>query len=145
MIPNKIVIENIEEFKQQIINDNLVLTRIYPFINEITLFEKDLEQSFILKCFINGVKININDYKNLLVILYYIIDKKIILKNSILTPQEQINYNDNFDYYSNLCLSIQNSNFKKLLKEIINISRISRFKIELKIRLKNNEIFYFAV
>ena len=40
---NKIIIQNIQEYTQQIINGNLVLTRIIPFIDEVILFTKNLQ------------------------------------------------------------------------------------------------------
>ena len=42
---NTITIPNIQEFTQQIINGNLVLTRITPFIDEATLFKKIYEEA----------------------------------------------------------------------------------------------------
>jgi hypothetical protein len=41
---NTNTIPNIQEFTQQIINKNLVLTRIIPFIDEATLFQKNYEE-----------------------------------------------------------------------------------------------------
>ena len=46
---NIITIPNIQEFTQQIINGNLVLTRILPFIDEVTLFQQNLRKSNIIK------------------------------------------------------------------------------------------------
>ena len=53
---NAITIQNIQEYTQQIINGNLVLTRIIPFVDEATLFQKNLRGSNILECKINNIK-----------------------------------------------------------------------------------------
>ena len=50
-----ITIQNIEEYTQQILNGNLILTRIIPFVDEATLFQKNLRGSTILECKINNI------------------------------------------------------------------------------------------
>ena len=52
---NTITIQNIQEYTQQIINGNLVLTRIIQFVDEATLFQKNLRGSTILECKINNI------------------------------------------------------------------------------------------
>ena len=42
---NTITIQNIEEYTQQILNGNLILTRIIPFVDEATLFKKTYEEA----------------------------------------------------------------------------------------------------
>jgi len=61
---NTITIQNIQEYTQQIINGNLVLTRIIPFVNEATLFQKNLRGSTILECKINNINNDIKKYKS---------------------------------------------------------------------------------
>ena len=43
---NIIIIPNIQEFTQQIINGNLILTRINKSIDETTLFKKKFKRKY---------------------------------------------------------------------------------------------------
>jgi hypothetical protein len=142
---NTIIIPNIQEFTQQIINGNLVLTRIIPFINEATLFKKNLRGSIITECKINNGNNDIKKYKKLLIYLYSITNIDTILQHTILNISQQEIYDKGFEYYSQLGLSIQGTDSRRTLKEIINIIKINNYSMELKIKLKNDEIISFIM
>ena len=142
---NIITIPNIEEYTQQIINNNLVLTRIEPYISEIQFFQKNLKGSKILECKIMNEILDIKKYKKLLIRLYYNMNKQTILQNTILNISEEEINDKGFDYYESLDLYIQGSDARRTLKEIINIIKIKNSSMELKIRLKNDEIIRFKI
>ena len=142
---NTIIIQNIQEYTQQVLNGNLILTRIIPFVDEATLFQKNLRGSIILECKINNVNNDINKYKKLLINLYSTTDIEIILKNTILNISQQEIYEKGFEYYTNLGVSIQCADARRILKEIINIIKIKNYNMELKIKLKNNEVIRFVI
>jgi hypothetical protein len=142
---NIITIPNIQEFMQQIINGNLVLTRIFPYIDEVTLFQQNLRKSNIIECKINNVNIDIKKYKKLLIYLYSTTDTEIILQNTILNISQEEIYNKGFEYYNQLGLSIQGADARRTLNEIINIIKIKNYSIELKIKLTNDEIIRFII
>jgi hypothetical protein len=142
---NIITIPNIQEFTQQIINGNLVLTRILPFIDEVTLFQQNLRKSNIIDCKINNVNIDIKKYKKLLIYLYSITDIEIILQNTILNILQEEKYDKGFEYYNQLGLSIQGADARRTLNEIINIIKIKNYSMELKIKLTNEEIIRFII
>jgi len=142
---NTITIPNIQEFTQQIINGNLILTRINPFIDERTLFQKDLRGSTLIYCKINNINNDIHKYKKLLIYLYSTTDKEIILQNTSLNISHQEIYVKGFEYYNQLGLSIQGSDARRTLQEIINIVKIKKNSMELKIKLKNDEVVCFIV
>lgn len=142
---NIITIPNIQEFMQQIINGNLVLTRIFPYIDEVTLFQQNLRKSNIIECKINNVNIDIKKYKKLLIYLYSTTDTEIILQNTILNISQEEIYDKGFEYYNQLSLSIQGADARRTLKEIINIIKIKNYSIELKIKLTNDEIIRFII
>lgn len=142
---NIITIRNIQEYNQQIINGDLVLTLIIPFIDEQELFKRDLRGSFILKCQINFVNYEVKKYKKLLIILYSTTDIETILQNTILNiSREEIN-DKGFEYYSHLGVSIQGSETRRTLREILNFIKIKKYNIELKLKLKNDEIVRFII
>jgi uncharacterized protein YacL (UPF0231 family) len=143
---NTITIPNIEEFIQQIINGNLVLTRIVPFIDEATLlFQKNLLGSTILECKINNVNNDIKKYKKLLIYVYSITNIEIILQNTQLNISREQLYEKGFEYYNQLGISIQGADAKRTLNEIIRFIKINQYSMELKIRLKNEEVVRFIV
>ena len=142
---NTITIPNIQEYTQQIINGNLVLTRIIPFVDEATLFQKNLRGSTILECKINNINNDIKKYKKLLINLYSTTDMETLLQNTILNISQQEIYDKGFEYYTNLGISIQGADARRTLKEIINIIKIKNYSIELKIKLKNDEVIRFII
>jgi hypothetical protein len=142
---NIIIIPNIREFTLQIINGNLVLTKIDPIIDEVTLLKKNLRGSIIIECKINDRNINVYKYKKLLIYLYSTIDIETILQNTILNISQQEIYDKGFVYYRQLGLSLQGADAKRTLKEIINIIKIKDYNIDLKIKLKNDEIIHFII
>jgi len=147
---NTITIPNIQAFRQQIINGNLLLTRIVPFIDEATLFQKNILGSTILECKINNVNKDIRKYKKLLIRLYSIItDIEMIVKNTILNISREERYDKGFNYCPQFGISIQGADAKRTLNEIINITKNKHYnielKIELKIKLKSNEVIHFIV
>jgi len=142
---NIITIPNIQEYTYQITNGNLVLTRIIPFIDEATLFKKNLLGSTIVECKINNINNDIHKYKKLLIYLYSITDIETILQNSILNISQQEIYEKGFKYYKQLGLSIQGADARRSIKEIINIIKIKKYSMELKIKLKNDEIIRFII
>ena len=148
---NTITIQNIQEYTQQIINGNLVLTRIIPFVDEATLFQKNLRGSTILECKINNINNDNKKYKKLLmhlldfINLYSTTDMETILQNTILNISQQEIYDKGFKYYTNLGISIQGADARRTLNEIINIIKIKNYSMELKIKLKNDEVIRFII
>ena len=142
---NTITIPNIEEYTQQIINGGLVLTRINPFMDEATLFQQNLGGSIITECKINNINNDIHKYKKLLIYLYSTTDIETILQNTILNISQEEIYDKGFKYYKQLRVSIQGANTRRTLKEIINIIKIKNYSMELKIKLKNDEVIRFII
>ena len=142
---NTIIIQNIQEFSQKILDGNLVLTRIQPFVDEATLFENDLSRSHITECKFNNNVVHIRNYNQLLICIYYSSNMETLFQNTILNIMQDEFYEKGFRYYDFLGISIQGANTRRLLKEIINITKIQNFKLELKIKLKNNEIIRFNI
>jgi len=142
---NTIVIDNIEEFTQEVVNGGLVLTRIIPFIDEATLFQRNLRGSTIIGCKFNGVQINMKKYMKLLLFIYSTIDKETILQHSVLNVTQAEIRVKGFRYYNQWGISVQNVESRRTLKEIINIVKIKSYQLELKIKLKTGEVVGFNI
>jgi hypothetical protein len=145
-----ITILNIEQYTQQIINGNLLLTKIQQIqnidnISENKLFTQNLSKSKIIKCKINNEVLDINYYNKLLLYLYYHIDKNTIIQNTTLNISKDKIHDKGFKYYKDLGISIQGAESRKTLREIINVIKLNNFNIELKIKLENNEIINFKL
>ena len=67
-------------------------------------------------------------------------NRKTILQNTKLNILREEKNDDGFKYYPKLGISIQGINSKLCLREIINIIKIQRYNINIKIKLQNNEI-----
>jgi hypothetical protein len=141
---NTITIPNIHEFTQQITNGDLVLTRTTQFVDETRLFQKDILGSIIIECKINNINYKLYKYKKILIHLYSTTDTETILQNTILNISQEKMYEKGFKFYTQLGVSIQGADARRTLKEIINISKIKKYSVELKIKLKNeNEVIRF--
>ena len=136
---NTYTIPNIQDFRQQIINGDLIIERLVPFITEESLFQKPLRGSTITECKINNEIININKYKKLLIHIYSTTNIETILQNTILNISQQEIYAKGFYYNTRLGLSIQGADSRRTLKEIINIIKIKGYNMEIKIKLTNDE------
>ena len=99
----------------------------------------------ITECKINNINHNIKKYKKLLIYLYCTINIETILENTILNISQQEIYDKGFEYYNQLGVSIQGADAIRTLKEIINIIKIKNYSMELRIKLKNDEIVRFII
>lgn len=145
-------IPNIEKFTQQIVNGSLVLTTSNPNIEEFApqidaphldedaLFSKDFGNSKIIECKINNIDIINRKYIKIIRYLYSFMNRETILQNTKLNILREEKNDDGFKYYPKLGISIQGINSKLCLREIINIIKIQRYNINIKIKLQNNEI-----
>ena len=142
---NTITIQNITDYHVKIINGNMVLTRIIPFIDEKSLFQKNLRGSSIVECKINNINLDINKYKKLLIHLYSKINLETLLQHTKLNISQEEIYDKGFEYYKHLGLSIQGADARRTLNEIINIIKLKHYNMELKIKLKTDEIICFSI
>jgi len=141
---NIITILNIDEFSQDNINGNLVLTRLIPFIDEASVFKKNLLKSSIIECKLNGINLNLYKYKKLLIYIYYMMDINTIIENSVINVSREEIHDRGYKFYRDLGLSVQGNDARHTLKEIINIVKINKFSLELKID-NGHEIIRFMI
>ncbi len=99
----------------------------------------------IIYCRINDIDIDARKYKKLLIYLYSNTDIATILQNTALNISRQERYNKGFEYYKQLGISIQGADARRTLREIINIIKIKKYSMGLKIKLKDDEIIHFII
>lgn len=140
---NKIILNNyVKDYIIRKESDNLY---IFKTLTELNLFQKDLSNSELIECVYNHNKINCDTYKFLLTYLYKSIDSKKIIQNTILNNICNYNESKSDQFLKTLCSSINKLDERILLKEIINMSRVSKCSLELKIKLNNDEIYWFKI
>ena len=144
---NYIEIKEIDKYSIQIIDNVLKLERIEKYISKEELLRKDLRHSSIIKCSINREVIFETRWRPFLVKIYRLInDTNSIYQNTTLNAKkENLDKIKGFHWYKDLGLSIQGVETKKTLIEIIKMSEISSYIIEMSIKLKNKDIIHFRI
>ena len=142
---NRIEINYLQDYTVQFGINCMILERIEQYLSEILLFEKEIKGSKIIGCIVNDKNSNINKYHQLLIYLYSEVDLNTILQNSTLNISLDKISEKGFKYYDNIGLSIQSVEARKTLKEIINIVKVMNYSLELRIKLKNEEIIRFKI
>jgi hypothetical protein len=145
-IDKSIIINNISSYNFQIINNNLHLTPINDYLNENEIYRHDLKNSEILEAKLNGEIIRNPNYYKILKMIWKETAVNIILQHTIFNFKlsiESIKGGDNYIWNDDIKLAFQTRNLNHAFKEIVNMCKINKFTIELKINLKNNIIILF--
>jgi hypothetical protein len=143
-----IKISNIENYTQQIINGDLILTPKPKYITEDEFMKLNLTLSKIISCDIREGNNIISDkikYNTILTdILNYINDVREIYKiTKINIKPGNENRVNGFIWNSKLNLSIQQKDANGTMKEIFNIIQIKKYLIDITIQLESNHIIKF--
>lgn len=148
----QIRIPNIENYIQEIINRELILTPKKQYITENELNMTQITYSKIEKCIIKkkGVNILTNNksysYRSVLLDVWKSIPTQIIIENTTfnikLTKETGIN---GFNWCDDIKMSIQNKNAEGTLKEIVNMVKVNKLTIDLSIKLKTGRIVNFKI
>lgn len=143
---NIIRIPNINNYHQEIINNELVLTPIYNYISLDELFDKNLSNSKINYCIItdtdadNEIISNSIKYNRILIDIYKYLPASFILQNTTFNIKlTNENGNKGYIWYSEINMSVQNKDANGTFKEIIKMINLNSYKIDIGIELSNNE------
>jgi len=151
---DNIIISNIADYNISFYNGNMILNKKQKkFIDDfkkLNLNEKkniddfkkyNFKKSNIIECNIDNKKIDLYKYKQIIKYLYEKINNIDLIKtNTLLNIKDGKFTNDGFNYFDKLGISVQGIDSNKAIKEILNISNICNIKLNIKIRLENNEI-----
>ena len=141
-----IIINNISSYNFQIINNNLYLKCLNEYLNETEVHRHDLKKSEIIEAKLNGELIKSPSYYKILKLIWKNIPVNIILQHTIFNFKlsiESIKGDDSYIWNEDINLAFQTRNFNHVFKEIVNMCKINKFTIELKINLKNKKIILF--
>ncbi len=143
-------IPNIENYTQEIINGELILTPRKQYISENELNATQLEYSKIKECLIKRgeeiLPINRKSYRSVLVNIWKSMPAQRILQNTTfnfkLTNESG---EDGYKWCRHINMSFQNKDATGTLKEILNMVRVNNLTIELSIKLQTGRIVHFKI
>ncbi len=142
-------ISNISDYKQEIIDNELILTPIYNYIDENELYSKDLNNSIIESCLIldnDEIISNSMKYFRILIDIYKSMAASTILQNTKFNIK-LTNEKGYKGYYwcPEINMSVQLQNAIGTMKEIIKMIKINKYKINICIKLITNEKIRFKL
>ena len=142
-------ISNISDYKQEIINNELILTPIYNYIDENELYSKDLNNSIIESCLIldnDEIISNSMKYFRVLIDIYKSMSASTILQNTTFNIK-LTNEKGYKGYYwcQEINMSVQRRDAIGTIKEIIKMIKINKYKINICIKLITNEKIRFKL
>uniref|UniRef100_A0A6C0DNC9 Uncharacterized protein n=1 Tax=viral metagenome TaxID=1070528 RepID=A0A6C0DNC9_9ZZZZ len=148
MDSNIIRISNINKYRIEIINNELIATPIEEVvITEDEFINKNFTNSKIKKCLINDDINKITDklnYFSILIDIYKSLSTSFIIQNTTFN----IKIGDEkgakgYHYDKSLNLSIQRKDANATIKEIIKMININNYKINIEIELENKELINY--
>ena len=142
-------IPNINNYTQEIIDNVLILIPIYNYISEEELLLKSLSNSIIINCIIkdNDDEIICNSpksYFRVLIDIYKSLSASFILQNTTFNIKlTNENGNKGYIWCPEINMSVQRKETKGTLKEIIKMINVNNYKIDIQIKLINDEIINY--
>jgi hypothetical protein len=143
-----IIINNINGYTLQIIDNKLYLNPINDYLKEYEVYRYDLKKSEILEAKLNGEIIRNPNYYKILKLIWKETAVNIILQHTIFNFKlsiDDIKGNDNYIWNDDIKLAFQTRNLNHAFKEIVNMCKINKFTIDLKINLDNKNIILFKI
>jgi len=139
---NIIRIPNINNYHQAIINNELILTRIYNYISIDELLDSNLSNSKINYCIITDIDgeiiSNTNKYFRILIDIYKSLSASFILQNTTFNIKlTNENGNKGYRWCPEINMSVQGKDANDTLKEIIKMINLNNYKIDIEIELLN--------
>jgi hypothetical protein len=135
------IIVDVEKIKE---NLYCLMPNMYVSIKKVDgqkIKKYNLTQSKIIACKINNKEHDRLNYRNIMHRIYSIIgDRKKIKKKSLLNIEFGEYTNKGYKYMKKLDISIQGTDAKTTLYEIINQCEVHKIKLELNIKLNNGII-----
>jgi len=148
---NYIIINNVNNYNIQIVDNTIIFKPKIKYITKDKIRDISLNGSTVLSCNIvdtqsNNIDIHKLNYNHILTQIWYKMPIQLLLKettfNYKLGNQNKIN---GYLYDDNLQFSYQRKDATNTMKEIIKMIELNHFKLDIKIKLKNNNIIHFKI
>lgn len=146
----QIRIPNIENYTQEIINGELILTPKKNYITENELNMTHITNSSIVECVIKKKEENISttktSYRSVLVDIWkYMPTQKILQTTTFNFKLTEENGEKGYNWCPDISMSFQNKDSKGTLIEILNMVKVNKLTIKLTIKLETGRIIYFRI
>jgi hypothetical protein len=142
-------IPNIENYIQEIINGELILTPKKQYMTENELNITQITHSTIEECLIKKEEVNIStntSYRSVLIDIWKSMPTQKILQtttfNFKLTNE---NGEKGYRWCDDIRMSFQDKNATGTLKEIVNMVKVNKLTIKLSIKLETGRIVHFKI
>ena len=142
-------IPNIENYTQEIINGELILTPRKIYITENELNMTQITHSSIVECVIKQgdeiISTN-TSYRSVLVDIWKSMPTQKILQNTTFNFKlTNENGDKGYKWCSHINMSFQNKDASGTLKEVLHMVKVNKMTIHLSIKLETGRIVYFAM
>jgi hypothetical protein len=142
-------IPNIENYNQEIINGELILTPKKVYISEDELNNTDIRFSNILECIIKKgdevISSNRKKYRPILIDVWKHMSIRRILQTTTFNFKLTNESIDGYNWCPDINMSFQSKDAKNTLKEIIEMVKENELNINLSIKLQIGNIIYFKI
>lgn len=142
-------IPNIENYNQEIINGELILTPKKVYISEDALNNTDIRFSNILECIIKKgdevISSNRKKYRPILIDVWKHMSIRRILQTTTFNFKLTNESIDGYNWCPDINMSFQSKDAKNTLKEIIEMVKENELNINLSIKLQTGNIIYFKI
>lgn len=142
-------IPNIENYTQEIINGELILTPKKQYMTENELNNTQIANSTIEECLIKKEEETISiktSYRSVLIDIWKSMPSQKILQtttfNFKLTNENGVK---GYTWCDDIHMSFQNKDARGTLKEILNMVKVNKLTIKLSIKLETGRIVHFKI
>ncbi len=147
LIDEGFVIPCIHLYDQEIIDGALVLTLKKNYVSSSMLLKNNIINSNIVYCKLNNENLQHLSYHCILNEIYKDMPVNKILQNTTLNFKlNKLNGEDGYYWYEDIKMSMQEeTNYNKILHEIMLMIKLNNYQFEIGIKLKNNNVVYCKV
>ncbi len=144
-------VPNIEDYIQEIINGELILTPKYQYISKEDLQRTKLKYSSIIKCNIKNNKDNTisnskKSYKDILIDIWVSMPTQQILQNTSFNLKlTNENGKKGYIWCEKIKMSIQNRDADNTIKEILHMLVVNNYNIKISIKLENGIVICLKI
>lgn len=144
-------VPNIENYIQEIVNGELIITPKNQNITKEELLRTELKNSSIIVCDIKNKEDNIisnskKSYKDILIDIWSFMPAQKILENTKFNLKST---NENgikgYNWCEKIKMSIQNKDANGTMKEILNMLKINNYNIKISIKLETGRVICFKI
>ena len=140
-------IPNIENYTQEIINGELILTPKNQYMTENELNITQITNSTIVECLIKKEEETIStntSYRSVLVDIWKSMPTQKILQTTTFNFKLENQHGEKgYKWCDDIHMSFQNKDARGTLKEILNMVKVNKLTIELSIKLETGRIIHF--